>query len=220
MNKTLLLPASLALCLALPMAALAAPGDADTGIAAEIHQDLADARKEVRVELAQARHELQTENLRLDESLQFGRHGRREGDNRARAEITPRGDFLVDGKAQPIDAAQRARLLGYRRQVVGIALKGMAVGQEAADAALDAVGDNFFGILFNAMSGRLEQRVERVVEQKVRPMVLSICRELPAVMASQQALAASLPAFRPYADLDQHDIDACEADVRQEFASR
>jgi len=219
MNKTPLLATALALCLALPMAAQARAAG-DQGIAAEIHQDLADARKEVRVEMAKARRELQTENLRLDNSLQFGRHGQRKDDARARAEITPQGDFLVDGKQQPVNAAQRAQLLAYRRQVVGIALRGITVGQEAADAALDAVGGNFVSILFNALSGRLEGRVERVVEQKVRPMVLSICRELPAVMAAQQKLATSLPAFRPYADLEQRDVDDCEADMRQEFASR
>ena len=39
-----------------------------------------------------------------------------------RAEITPDGDFLIDGKAQPVDAGQRRQLLTYRGQVVGIAL--------------------------------------------------------------------------------------------------
>ncbi len=87
-------------------------------------------------------------------------------------------------------------------------------------AALDAVGGNFLGILFNALSGRLEYKVERVVQQKIQPMVLSICRELPALMASQQRLAGSLPAFRPYATLEQRDIDECETDMRREFASR
>ncbi len=45
------------------------------------------------------------------------------------------------------------------------------------------------------------------MQQKIQPMVLSICRELPALMASQQRLAGSLPAFRPYATLEQRDIE-------------
>ncbi|MFC7301942.1 hypothetical protein [Cognatiluteimonas weifangensis] len=208
---------TLLLALALPLAAQAGP--ADQGVAAEVRQDLADARKEVRVELARARQELLTENLALGDSLRFGRRGRPDM-SLPQAEITPAGDFLVDGKMQAIDASQRRQLLAYRQQIVAIALSGIQAGQEAADAALDAVGSNVIGILFNALSGRLEHRVERAVEQKVRPMVLSICRELPAVMASQQRLSASLPAFRPYATLTPRDIDDCEADVRQEFASR
>lgn len=217
MKNRHLLAASLALCLSLPLAAQAR--QADQGIAAEVRQELADARTEVRVELAKARKELLTGDLRLDDNLQFGRHGKRRTQV-PEAAITAAGDFLVAGKAQPIDAAQRRQLLAYRRQVVGIALTGIQAGQEAADAALDAVGGNVLGILFNALSGRLEYKVERVVQQKIQPMVMSICRGLPALMASQQQLAASLPAFRPYATLEQRDIDECETDMRREFASR
>ena len=217
MKTSFLVSTALSLCLALPLAAQARPAGDD--IATEIQQELADARKEVRVELAKARRELLTENLRIDHGPQFGKHGKRQGDL-PRAEITPTGDFLVAGKLQQIDAAQRRELLAYRRQVVGIALAGITIGQEAADAALDAVGGSFISILFNALSGRLEHQVERVVEQKVQPLALSICRELPAVMASQQRLSKSLPAFRPYATLEQSDIDDCEGDIRNEFASR
>jgi hypothetical protein len=103
--------------------------------------------------------------------------------------------------------------------VADIALGGIEAGQVAADATLDAVGGSWIGILFNAMTGRLEARVERVVKQNIQPMVLGICKQLPAVMDSQQALAASLPSFKPYATLEQHDIDDCEGELRNEFAS-
>ena len=217
MNTRILASTALSLCLALPLAAQA--GSSDKGIAEEIRTELADARKEVRVELAEARRELETGNLQLDQDLRIGRRGERD-EAVPEAAITPAGDFLVEGKAQPIDADQRRQLLAYRKQVIGIAVAGLAVGQQAADAALDAVGDSWISVLFNAMTGRLDDQVERVVASQVQPMVLSICRQLPAVMASQQRLSASLPAFRPYANLDQRDIDDCETDVRREFASR
>jgi hypothetical protein len=38
---------------------------------------------------------------------------------------------------------------------------------------------------------------------------MQICRQLPAMRDTQQQLAASLPAFKPYATLDQADIDDC-----------
>jgi hypothetical protein len=210
------LAAALCLCLSLPTAAQAAPSG---GIGTDVRQELADARKDVRVDLAKARQELLTENLRLGDNFHFGDHRHARTDDLPDAEITPEGDFLVEGKAQAIDATQRGQLLAYRKQVVDIALGGIEAGQVAADAALDAVGDSWVGILFNAMTGRLEARVERVVKQQVQPMVLGICRQLPAVRASQQDLAASLPSFKPYATLDQHDIDACEGELRNEFAS-
>ena len=37
---------------------------------------------------------------------------------------------------------------------------------------------------------------------------------LPALLSSQQALAASLPAFKPYARMTQSDIDDCGKDVK------
>lgn len=217
MNNPRTLAAALCLCLSLPMAAQAGP--AGDGIGPDIHQDLLDARKDVHVDLAKARADLLTENLRLGDNFRFGDHRDANAKDLPDAEITPRGDFLVDGKPQAIDAGQRALMLAYRKQVVDIALGGIEAGQVAADAALDAVGGSWVGILFNAMTGRLEGRVERVVEQKIQPMVLGICRQLPAVMDSQQKLAASVPSFKPYANLDQHDIDDCEGELRNEFAS-
>jgi phage gpG-like protein len=39
-------------------------------------------------------------------------------------------------------------------------------------------------------------------------------------MASQQRLSTSLPPFRPYATLEADDVNDCEQQVRNEFASR
>lgn len=210
---------ALALSLLLPIVAQAGEPTA-TGINAEVRQEMSDARKEVRAELAKAKLELATENLRIDNSLQFAGEDDDASDELPEAEITPQGDFLIEGKAQAIDAEQRRQLLAYRGQVVGIATTGIDIGQRAADAALDEVGDSsWVGLLFNAMSGRLERRVEQVVRQQVEPAVRGICRQLPAVRASQQQLAASLPQFRPYATLEAGDVEDCENLIQQEFAS-
>lgn len=210
---------ALALSLLLPIVAQAGEPTA-TGINAEVRQEMSDARKEVRAELAKAKLELATENLRIDNTLQFAGEDDDASDELPEAEITPQGDFLIEGKAQAIDAEQRRQLLAYRGQVVGIATTGIDIGQRAADAALDEVGDSsWVGLLFNAMSGRLERRVEQVVRQQVEPAVRGICRQLPAVRASQQQLAASLPQFRPYATLEAGDVEDCENLIQQEFAS-
>lgn len=209
---------ALCLCLALPLAAQARPSGSDdrTGI----HQDLADARKEMHADLAEARRELETGNLQLNDSLAFSSHHRHDKSRSAiRAEITPAGDLLIDGKAQEIDADQRQQLLAYRGQVVAVALSGIETGQVAAEAALDAVDGSWIGLVFGAMTGSLERRVERVVKQQVEPTVLAICRQLPELMESQQQLASSLPQFRPYATLEPRDIEDCEDEVRNEFAS-
>lgn len=207
--------AILSACLALPMTALATPSD----IGDEIRRDLDEARREVRVEMAKARQELQTENLRLDTNLRFGDKGDRTRKDLPRAEITPDGDFLIEGEPQLLDGSQRRQVLAYRGRVIGIALAGMEIGERSAEAALDAVQGSWLGLMFRAMTGTLDSRIERMVQEHVQPAVLAICRQLPEVMAAQQELAASLPAFRPYATLEPRDIEDCEHEVRNEFAA-
>ena len=51
-------------------------------------------------------------------------------------------------------------------------------------------------------------------------MVLKICHRLPQLRDSQQALAASVPEFRPYATLDNDDVENCERDLRKDMAAR
>lgn len=216
---TLLRTAVLGACLALPAIAAPAAQAAPSDIGNEIRQELAEARKEVRAEMAKARLDLQTGNLRLDNGLRFGRDDAAARDL-PRAEITPDGDFLVEGEPQEIDARQRRRLLAYRGRVIGIALAGIEIGEKSAEAALDAVQGSWISLAFRAMTGTLDRKVERMVAEHVQPAVLAICRQLPEVMDAQQELAASLPQFRPYATLDQRDIEECEQDVRTEFAAR
>lgn len=197
----------------------------NTGIGSEIRQEMANAREEMRIELAKARQELDTGNLRLDDGFQFtahdGKKSKRAKAELAPAEITPQGDLLIDGKIQAINDGQRRQLLAYRGQVIVIAKAGIDIGQRSADAALEAVGSgSWVGLLVGAMTGNLERRIERVVKQEIEPGVRSICRQLPAVLESQQRLSANLPQFRPYATLDADDVANCERDIRTEFASR
>lgn len=208
---------ALALALLLPLGAQAGT------VRDEVRHDMADARSEVRTELAKARVELETENLEVGNGFHFGKDGKRKSardEKLPKAEITPRGDFLIAGKAVAINATQRQQLLGYRGLVIDIAKSGIDAGESAAMAALEITDTSLFGLIVGGMTGSLERRVERTVKEHVEPMVRQICRRLPDVLASQQQLSASLPQFRPYATLERDDVDDCEKDVRNEFAMR
>ncbi len=227
-------PASFALmlCLALPATYSIASAHDGAGkqsretpgsVSDEIRREMAAARKEIRTEMAQARKELETENLNVGDSLRLG--GRR-GDKAKgaaslpKAEISPQGDFLIDGESVAIDARQRRELLAYRGLVIDIANSGIDIGERAALAAINEVDRGLFSLMVSALSGNLERRVERLVKDTVQPAVEQICRRLPEVLDSQQRLAAGLPAFAPYASLTAEDVADCESSVREGFAVR
>lgn len=214
--------ATLAFVLGLPGMAWAA-SDRDDSIRGEIRADLEEARQEIRTELAQARIELETGNLDVGNSLQFNGNGRRKPEpdpELPRAEITPQGDFLIDGQAVAIDAAQRRRLLDYRGQVIEIARTGIDIGEVTALAAMESVDRGVFSLMVGAMTGSLERKIERTVRKTVEPGVLQICDRMPALRVTQQQLASELPAFQPYARLEVEDADTCRDDVRRGLAQR
>ena len=220
MNPTRIRTALLPLLLAglLPLAGLAAE-PAKGPIQRELSAELAEARREVRAELASARAELETENLDVGNSLRLGKAGNGAGEALPKAEITPRGDFLIEGEAVAIDAGQRKQLLAYRGHVIDIARAGIDIGERSAQIAIDAVDRGLFSLIFSAMTGSLERRIERTVKEAIEPGLVQICGSLPALLASQQRLSSSLPQFRPYATLEAEDVENCADDMRREFAS-
>jgi hypothetical protein len=201
---------------------VASPLAAQATVRDEISSDLDEARQEVRTEMAQERAKLDSDNLSLD-GLHFGKDDKRETAKRKdqpKGEITPKGDLLIDGKAVAVDAGQRKQLLDYRVQVIDIARTGIDAGEHAAMLAIEATDVSLFRLIVGGLTGSLERRVEATVQRDIQPAVLRICRQLPQLRDSQQALAVSVPEFRPYATLDEHDVEDCERDIRHDLATR
>ncbi len=125
-----------------------------------------------------------------------------------KAEITPRGDFLVDHKAVPLTPAQRQEMLAYRQHIVEIAQQGIAIGKQGASLGLGAAG----AALAGALAGESDQQIRQHVEARttgIREEAVKICDRLPAMKVEQQKLAADVPAFKPYATMTQQDIEDC-----------
>lgn len=143
-------------------------------------------------------------------------------DNRAsrlpKAQITPQGDLLISDKPVAITPAQRAMLLDYRQQLIEIGAQGIALGKQGAALGMNAASEAIAG----AFSGKPEQEIRQHVEAKasgIREAAAKLCDRMPALMASQQKLAAALPAFRPYADLTPARIDECRKDALKDDGS-
>ena len=125
-----------------------------------------------------------------------------------KAEITPQGDFLIEGKPVALTPAQRTEMLAYRKQLVEIARQGIAIGKQGATLGMNAAGAAIAGVF----SGESEQQIRQRVEAKasgIRAAAAKICARLPDLMTSQQKLAVDVPAFKPYATMTQNDIDDC-----------
>jgi hypothetical protein len=198
------------------------PLAAQASVHDEVASDLDQARQEVHADMAKERAKLDSENLSLD-GLHFGKDDQREAAKRKdqpKGEITPKGDLLVDGKAIAVDATQRRQLLDYRARVIDIAKAGIDAGEHAAMLAIDATDVSLFHLIVGGLTGSLERRIEASVKRDIQPAVLQICRQLPQLRDSQQALAASVPEFRPYATLDDDDVEDCENDIRNDLATR
>ena len=163
--------------------------------------------KAVKEATDEARKELATENINLSAT------------GHPDAEITPAGDLLIAGKAVVVSAEQRALLLEYRKHVNLIAEAGIGIGLDGADLAGKAVTEALKGV-FTGNPDQVEQKIEAEAEG-IKQSVQTLCDRLPALKAAQDTLAASLPEFKPYAEMDQNDIDECmsendNSDVRRE----
>lgn len=135
-----------------------------------------------------------------------------------KAELTPDGELLVAGEKIATTPAQQALLREHRRLLEDLALAGMAIGAQGADiagTALTGVGQAIFG----GEEGRqaYEARIEAEAA-RIEADAQQLCVLLPPLYASQQALAASLPAFAPYATMTAADADGCGRDAGEATA--
>ncbi|AXK71874.1 hypothetical protein DWG18_05950 [Lysobacter sp. TY2-98] len=149
----------------------------------------------------EARVKLQNENVKLSEG---GRH----------AEITPKGDLIIDGKTIAINEEQRRLLLEHRAHILEIAGAGMDIGKEGARMAGRAVTEAISGI-FSGNTDRIHDRVEAQA-QGIKKAAAALCDKLPAMYASQQRVAAAIPEFAPFAKMKSTEQDKCHADINSD----
>ncbi|MDI1253254.1 DUF2884 family protein [Thermomonas sp.] len=170
----------------------------------------------------EARAELRTKNISISDGFNININGHkihRSDANLPKAEITPQGDLLIEGKTVAVTPAQRQQLLAYRGQIIGVAEAGMAIGAKGADIAGEALG-GVVGAIFGGKDGEkdFEQRME-AQGKRIEAEAMRLCTQMPALLASQQALSASIPEFKPYARMTQEDIDDCGKDGKDKGIS-
>ncbi len=229
MNNIRIASLSLALA-ALPLAGGCSgpkPAPAEDSIAGATAKAVAETSKatsmlgkQVEQQIAKARAELETKDISLNhDGVDIdvnGRHYGHKGDSALPdAAVTPKGDLVVDGKTVAVTPAQRAMLLEYRSQIIGVAEAGMAIGAKGADLAGSAVSEALGAVFGNGDTKAMEQRIQAKAD-KLKQEAMVICDRLPAMLDTQHKLSASLPAFKPYANMTQDDVDDCARDIERD----
>lgn len=156
--------------------------------------------------LREARSELATQNISLNDGIRIGPYNKSR-DHLPKAEISPRGDLLIQGKSVKIDPAQRALLVKYRGHLVALTEAVMEIGVKGADLGMQAAGEAMKGI-FTGDIANIERRIEAEARE-IEAEATKLCAQLPPMLATQQALAAALSAFKPYARMTEQDITDC-----------
>jgi len=133
-------------------------------------------------------------------------------DGQAAAQITKAGDFSIDGKIQTVTPEQRLLLQTYHREMNGMTSDGIAIGKQGAALAGTAVSEAIKGAI-NGNGDQIDAKVEAEAE-KIEQRALQLCKRLVVVKATQDSLAAQLPAFVPYATIAAGDVKDCDSDVK------
>ncbi|MDB6163180.1 MAG: hypothetical protein JWL98_612 [Xanthomonadaceae bacterium] len=157
----------------------------------------------------EARKKLETQNISINDGMHIEINGHviNRPSGKTKAEITPQGDLLIEGKAVAVTPAQRSLLLQYRQNIVHIAEAGMDIGVQGADLGMKAASEAISGI-FSGNGDKVEEKIKPEA-QKIEAAAQSLCNLLPPMLATQNELAASLPEFKPYARMTQGDIADC-----------
>jgi hypothetical protein len=136
----------------------------------------------------------------------------RSDDGTARkAEITPKGDLIIDGKPVTLDESQRRLLLDYRARVSDIAQAGAAVGAAGAELAGRAVTEAI-GSIFNGNPDEVGKRVEAQADG-IKQAARKLCDRVPALREAHRKVVAAIPEFAPFAEMNQDDSDKCHQEI-------
>jgi hypothetical protein len=126
------------------------------------------------------------------------------------ARISPTGDLDIRGKAVALSPGQRQLLQHYAAGIRDIQDRGLEIGQHA----VQMVG-GMLGTLVSSLVDGDSQELDRRMRAKAEPLkeeARALCKDVKSEKQVQDAIAASLPAFQPYAVIEPHPEHDCHID--------
>lgn len=132
-------------------------------------------------------------------------HSRNTADD---ARITAKGDLTIGHKTVILNVAQRESTRNYYSNVMLLKSGGIATGQAGAEMADSTIG-TVVHELANGTPDAIGPKVEHEAD-KVRAQASNICLRLEALKRAQDAVTAAVPAFAPYATIEENEISSCK----------
>ncbi|HEV8628745.1 MAG TPA: DUF2884 family protein [Thermoanaerobaculia bacterium] len=129
----------------------------------------------------------------------------------AKAEISPGGRLRIDGRWVAVSERDRLLLARYNRAIHDIHAQAIEIGIQGAGIGFSALGAAVVGLLTGGGDAAVERHVEPQA-RRLKEKAKQLCREVQRLRRLQDDLAADVPAFRPYALMDEDDEPRCQMD--------
>lgn len=133
------------------------------------------------------------------------------------ARILPGGRLLIGEEEIPVTESQSAHLREYHGAAMLLRGHAKDTGIAGAKVGVAAVGAVIDGLM-KGDPDSIGPRVEAEAE-KVKQAALELCEDIAVMRKAQDALAADLVAFRPYATLEESDEIDCRDGVHADEPS-
>jgi hypothetical protein len=127
------------------------------------------------------------------------------------ARITPLGDLDIRGKAVTVNPSQRQLLQRYAAGIRDIQDRGLEIGEHAVQMVGGMLGTLVSSIFEDGDSQDLDQKM-RAKAEPLKEEARALCKDVKSERQVQDAIAASLPAFQPYAVIEPHPEHSCHID--------
>ncbi|TAM62322.1 MAG: hypothetical protein EPN49_04610 [Rhodanobacter sp.] len=136
---------------------------------------------------------------------------------RADADISAAGDLSIANASVPVTAAQRDLLKHYYGAALTLRDHGIATGKAGIATAGQALKSVASG-LASGNPDKIDSEVNASAA-RVEAQAALVCNDLADLRTAQQALAAQLPAFQPYAQIKASEADDCRRGLKKDHDS-
>jgi hypothetical protein len=126
----------------------------------------------------------------------------------ADAIVSSDGGLALDGKTIILSPAQQDDMRAYYAAAEALRRDAIATGKAGLATAASALGSVAKG-LASGDPDRIGGDVDAHAA-KVEASAAKVCADVADLQARQDAISASLPAFKPYATITDHDAERCD----------